>query len=98
MVWGSFLIAAAALKTPTRNGYNAQGVNLKFRLIEPRKSILTTVVMNAGCPRILCLACFVTVFMLYGPTVLGYLGKTPGERLFLREFTHSGSLVAAGHL
>ena len=32
MVWGSFLIAiaAAALKTPTRNGYNAQGVNLTF--------------------------------------------------------------------
>jgi len=29
-LWGSFLIAAAALKTPTRNGYNAQGVNLKF--------------------------------------------------------------------
>jgi len=25
---GSFLIAAAALKTPTRNGYTAQGVNL----------------------------------------------------------------------
>jgi len=32
MVWGSFLIAAAALKTPTRNGYNAQGVNLTFSL------------------------------------------------------------------
>jgi len=30
-LWGSFLIAAAALKTPTRNGYNAQGVNLNFR-------------------------------------------------------------------
>ena len=30
MVWGSFLIVAAALKTPTRNGYNAQGVNLTF--------------------------------------------------------------------
>jgi len=30
MVWGSFLIAAAALKTPTRNGYNVQGVNLTF--------------------------------------------------------------------
>jgi len=29
-LWGRFLIAAAALKTPTRNGYNAQGVNLKF--------------------------------------------------------------------
>ena len=30
LVWGSFLIAiaAAALKTPTRNGYNAQGFNL----------------------------------------------------------------------
>jgi len=29
---GSLLIAiaAAALKTPTRNGYNAQGVNLTF--------------------------------------------------------------------
>jgi len=27
MAWGSFLIAAATLKTPTRNGYNAQGVN-----------------------------------------------------------------------
>jgi len=32
MVWWSFLIAAAALKTPTRNGYNAQGIYLKFRL------------------------------------------------------------------
>ena len=32
MVWGSFFIAiaAAALNTPTRNGYNAQGVNLTF--------------------------------------------------------------------
>jgi len=30
MVWGSFLIAAAALKTPARNGYNVQGVNLTF--------------------------------------------------------------------
>jgi len=30
MVWGSFLIAAAALKTATRNGYNAQGVNLTW--------------------------------------------------------------------
>jgi len=28
-LWGSFLIAAAVLKTLTRNGYNAQGVNLK---------------------------------------------------------------------
>jgi len=28
-LWGIFLIAAAALKTPTRNDYNAQGVNLK---------------------------------------------------------------------
>jgi len=27
---GGFLIAAAALKTPTRNGYSAQGVNLNF--------------------------------------------------------------------
>jgi len=30
MVWGSFLIAAAALNTLARNGYNAQGVNLTF--------------------------------------------------------------------
>ena len=29
---GSFLIAAAALKTPTRNGYNAQGVNLNIHV------------------------------------------------------------------
>jgi len=29
-LWGSFLIAAAALKTPTRNGYNPEGVNLNF--------------------------------------------------------------------
>ena len=27
---GSFLIASAALKTPTKNGYNDQGVNLNF--------------------------------------------------------------------
>jgi len=33
MAWGSFLIATAALKTPTRNGYNAQGVNLTCSLI-----------------------------------------------------------------
>jgi len=30
MVWGSFLIAAAALKSATRNSDNAQGVNLTF--------------------------------------------------------------------
>jgi len=29
---GEFLTAAAALKTPTRNGYLAQGVNLKLTL------------------------------------------------------------------
>jgi len=29
-IWGSFLIPAAALKTPTRNSYYAQGVNLTF--------------------------------------------------------------------
>jgi len=36
MVWGNFLIAiaAAALKTPTRNGYNAQGVNLTLLRVE----------------------------------------------------------------
>jgi len=33
MVWGSFLIAAAALTTATRNGYNAQGVNLTSWLL-----------------------------------------------------------------
>jgi len=33
MVWGSFLIAAAALQTPTRNGNNAQGVNLTFLVL-----------------------------------------------------------------
>jgi len=35
IVWGSFLLAAAALKTPTRNGYNAQGVNLKSNTDAP---------------------------------------------------------------
>jgi len=30
MVWDLLFIAAAALKTPTRNGYFAQGVNLTF--------------------------------------------------------------------
>ena len=32
-VWESFLIAAGALKTPVRNGYNAQGVNLRLPVI-----------------------------------------------------------------
>jgi len=32
-LWASFLIAAAALKTPTRNGYNAQGVNFNISLV-----------------------------------------------------------------
>jgi len=37
---GSLLIAAAALKTPTRNGYNAQGVNLKFSMHSPLKEYI----------------------------------------------------------
>jgi len=32
MVWGSFLISIAALQPPTRNGYNAQGVNLGLKV------------------------------------------------------------------
>ena len=36
-LWGSFLIAAAALKTPTRNGFNAQGVNLKSTPATPAR-------------------------------------------------------------
>jgi len=32
MVWGSSLLAAAALKTHTRKSYDAQGVNLTFLL------------------------------------------------------------------
>jgi len=36
MVWGSFPIAAAALKTPTMNVYNAQGVNLTFLFSQVR--------------------------------------------------------------
>jgi len=32
MVWGSFLIAAAGLKTPARNGHNALGFNLTYWL------------------------------------------------------------------
>jgi len=44
MVWGgSFLIAAAALKTPTRSGYNTQGVNLTTRRIPFRKVAYVTV-------------------------------------------------------
>jgi len=50
MVWGTFLIAAAALQTPTRNGYNVglthenynvQGVNLTFlaQVNRPRPTI-----------------------------------------------------------
>ena len=36
MLWGGVLIAAAALKTPTINGWNAQGANLTFyRAVEP---------------------------------------------------------------
>jgi len=41
-LWGSFLIAAAALKTPTRNGYNAQGVNLNF----PVANIFTKIALK----------------------------------------------------
>ena len=40
-LWGSFLIAAAALKTPTRNGYNAQGVNLNFAASDLKASLYT---------------------------------------------------------
>jgi len=43
MVWGSFLIAAAALKTPTRNGDNAQGVNLTFLCGSPAERPLPVV-------------------------------------------------------
>jgi len=43
-LWGSFLIAAAALKTPTRNGYNAQGVNLNIRMSSPVGLVLIVLV------------------------------------------------------
>jgi len=36
-LWGSFLIAAAALETPTGNGYDAQGVNLNFTKIKENR-------------------------------------------------------------
>jgi len=40
MVWGSFLIAVAALKTPTRNGYNAQGVRVRVRINPSTETLL----------------------------------------------------------
>jgi len=48
-VWGSFLIAAAALRTPTINGFNAQGVNLTFLVDE-----CYTVVPYSGLQGALC--------------------------------------------
>jgi len=50
-VWGSFFVAAAALKTFTRNGFNAQGVNLTIfpwtrwalRRVNPRMWVLGSV-------------------------------------------------------
>jgi len=39
MEWGSFLLAIAALETPTRNGYNAQGVNLMFPSLSATRPI-----------------------------------------------------------
>jgi len=39
-LWGSLLIAAAALKTPTINGFNAQGVNLIFRAAPAHSSAM----------------------------------------------------------
>jgi len=50
MVWGSFLIAAAALKTPTRNGDNAQGVNLTFDLTAVRSVICVSPVHTGTQP------------------------------------------------
>jgi len=66
-VWGSFLIAAEALKTPTRNGYNAQGVNLTFpprwgvnpsrsRCCSPPPSSSPPVIHRCRC-FVLCLLC-----------------------------------------
>jgi len=37
-LWGSFRIAAAALKTPTKNGDNAQGGDLNLWLQAPDKT------------------------------------------------------------
>ena len=48
-VSASFLIAAAALKTPTRNGYTAQGVNLTF-CEAPLKSGRALVVLSISYP------------------------------------------------
>jgi len=45
-LWVSFLIAAAALKTPTRNGYNAKGVNLSFQLLRLLQEACTRPVHN----------------------------------------------------
>jgi len=45
-LWVSFLIAAAAFKTPTRNGYNAQGVNLKYYRV-PQANYVMCILMAA---------------------------------------------------
>jgi len=45
-IWGSFLIAAAALKTSTRNGYSAQGVNLTDRFRVQRAAASNKVYMS----------------------------------------------------
>jgi len=72
MVWGSFLIAAAALKTRTRNGYNAQGVNLTFfrsfvlKIRVRRVTAHAARLVKVGSSWMLYLACFVTVFLLPG--------------------------------
>jgi len=37
--------------------------------------------VKAGCCRMLYLACFLTVFLLSGPRIVGCLGKSPGETI-----------------
>ena len=44
MVWGSFLIAAAALKTPKTNGYYAQGVKRTFPVWPLHNIAITNIV------------------------------------------------------
>jgi len=85
MVWGSFLVAAAALKTPTRNGSNAQGVNLTLYIYYKVCSRPTS--QRRASPSTtwwVCIDLFMFMYILYI-----YRGGLPRIHIYIYMYTHT---------